>query len=217
MTIQWKLSPVHECIPFVFLKEFHKSTADLPNSLQSRITITGAEDTCGFSGRYMGSQKAPDMSIKFRDFDEKRSLKTVFEVGFAENYHDLVQDAKSWLEGKHTVVLVILTNVEEMPPFKSPLQHLSDIELAQLNLPDSLTIEESDFSFQDEYGPVMYQGLCWVGKITSASLEIWRRDSVTGLARIDGDRFVSLFLNSVSSYTNITGYFRQYQLQAKTQ
>lgn len=216
MTIQWKPSPVHECIPFVFLKEFYKSTADLPDSLQSRITINGAEDTRGFSWRYMGSQKAPDMSIKFRDFDGERRLKSVFEVGFAEDYHDLVQDAKRWLEGKYTVVLVILANVQELPPYKSPLQHLSDIEFAQLNLPDSLTIEESDFSFQDEYGPVMYQGLCWVGKISSASLEIWRRDSVKGLARIDGDRFVSLFLNSISSYTNITGYFRQYPLQAKT-
>ena len=192
MTIQCMPSPVHECIPSVFLKEFYKSTADLPDSLQSRISTAGAEDMRGFSGRYAGSQKAPDLSIKFRDPDGKRRLKCVFEVGFAENYNDLVQDAQRWLEGKQTIVLVVLANVEEMPPYKDPMRDLSETEFAQLNFSGSSTVEESDFRLQGEYGPVMYQGLCWAGNIVSVSLEIWRRDPITGLARKDGDRFVSL-------------------------
>ena len=198
MIIQCMPSPLHEFIPSVFLKEFYKSTADLPESLQSRISIAGAEDMRGFSGRYTGSQKAPDLSIKFRDPDGKRRVKCVFEIGFAENYNDLVQDARRWLEGKQTILLVILANVEETPPYQNPMQELSEMDFAQLDFPGSLTIEENDFAVQGEYGPVMYKGLCWVGNIASASLEIWRRDPDTGQARIDGDRFVSLFLTTVA-------------------
>ena len=216
MTIQCMPSPIHESIPSVFLRKFHQSTADLPDSLQSRIDVSGSEDTRGFSGRYSGSQKAPDLSIKFQDFDGKRRLKCVFEVGFAENCNDLVQDARRWLEGKQSVVLVILANFEEMPSYKNPMKDLSSVEFIQLNFPGSLTIEESDFTLQGEYGPVIYRGLCWAGKIASASLEIWRRDSVTRLARKDGDRIVSLSLINVAPYTNlsITGSFWQYSLQS---
>ena len=199
MTIQCMPSPVHECIPSVFLQKFLESIADLPDSLKSRISTAGAEDFRGFSGRYTGSKKTPDLSIKFRDPDGKRRLKSVFEVGFAENYNDLVQDAKKWFEGKQTIVSVVLANVEEMPPYKNPMNGLSETEFAQLNFPGSTTVEESDFRLQGEYGPVTYQGLCWAGKIASVSLEIWRRDPVTGLAKKDGDRFVSPFPISVAS------------------
>ncbi|KAL9124004.1 MAG: hypothetical protein Q9217_006623 [Psora testacea] len=166
--------------------DFMKS-ADLPDSIDTKIEIT-AESINGFSGKYAGSEKTPDLLIKFEDPDGETRVKFVFEVGFAENYNELVKDAQGWLEGKQTIALVVLANVEELPPYKDPIRHLSDTEFAQLELPDSAEIEGSNFSMQGEYGPAVYKGLCWVGRIASVSLEIWRRDSVTGLARRHSDR-----------------------------
>jgi len=57
--------------------------------------------------------KFPDATIQFR---VKRKLlpSVVFEVGFSENYSDLVSDAKQWLEkSRGKTRLVILVNVEE--------------------------------------------------------------------------------------------------------
>lgn len=187
MIVQCMPSPVHELIPSIFLQELHESLANLPATLKSRIHTAGTEDMRGFQGKYAGSQKAPDLSIKFRDADGKRRLKCVFEVGFSENYEDLVQDARRWLEGKESVVLVILAKYEEIPRYQNPFKNLSDTQLEDLDLPDSRELEEDDFDLEGEYGPVVYKGLRWVGKISSALLEIWRRDPLTKLAERDGE------------------------------
>ena len=82
----------------------------------------------------------------------------MFEVGYSKNYNDLVQDARRWLEGQETVVLVIIAKFEKMPPYKNPMQDLSETEFAQLNFPKSLTVKEGDFNLQGDYGPVTYKG-----------------------------------------------------------
>ncbi|KAL1967573.1 hypothetical protein VTN77DRAFT_3088 [Rasamsonia byssochlamydoides] len=53
-----------------------------------------------------------------------------------------------------------------------------------------------------EYGPITYQGLTWVGVISEAYLEIWRRDATTKSPMLDGAR-IDLF-DTPSNLSRIT-------------
>jgi len=58
--------------------------------------------------------KFPDATIEFGAESSMKLQSVVFEVGFSENYTDLVSDAKQWLErSRGKTRLVILVNIEE--------------------------------------------------------------------------------------------------------
>ncbi len=68
--------------------------------------------------------------------------------------------------------------------YRDPSCQFSDQEKAELYCQE-LRVKAQDFNADDQFGPSTYKGFQCVGKISSASLEIWRRNSKTGLATKD--------------------------------
>jgi hypothetical protein len=182
-------SPLHESVIPIFNTAFVIARESLPASVKSRINIIANEDINHFGGRYKGSDKTLDLAIKFKNAEGDIEVKFVIEVGFAEKYDDLVQDTKMWLEGKPNVSMVVLVNFQETPDYRNPLRNIDDEDFEQLGFPKEL--KTSMFSLAGDYGPAMYKGLAWVGQISTAVVEIWKRNPTTGLATQVGDRVVS--------------------------
>jgi hypothetical protein len=61
------------------------------------------EEMKGFSGEYAGSSKVADLAIQINNADDELENKMDFEIGFSQDYEDLVKDAKLWLEGMKSV------------------------------------------------------------------------------------------------------------------
>ena len=97
-----------------------------------------------------------------------------------------------WLEGKQEVSLVVLVKFTESLSDQCPTRGLDDEELEELEFPEPAGIDFDDFNSEKEYGPVTYKGLQWVGWISEAFMELWRRDPATGLATKVGHRRVRL-------------------------
>ncbi|KAH0551556.1 hypothetical protein GP486_007227 [Trichoglossum hirsutum] len=143
-----------------------------------------------------GLRKDPDLQVGFKRRGEgglvSYKIKLVMEVGFSEKYPFLVQHAKLWLEGKRGVSLAIIVGFEEFPVYRSPLGKLGYEDVERLykqyqgfkSLPN-----EPDFPFTaiGDFGPMTYEGLTWIGRIT-AFMETWIRDPVTGSAILNGNR-----------------------------
>ena len=189
MIIQCMPSPLQQCFSEAFLTAVHRTTGDLPPSVDATITTTSNEDFNEFSGRYAGSVKIPDAAVFHDDINGNLHVKVAMEVGFAENYEDLAQDIRKWLEGAGAAI-AILVKIEEAPVYRNPSSNLSDQQKAEL-YSRTLRVETQDFRADGEFGPATYKGLKWVGEIASASLEVWKRDSRTGLAVTDRDAIVS--------------------------
>lgn len=187
LIIQCMPSPVHESITSIFTRGFIAAQESLPGQLSSRISTAANRDFRGFGGHYTGSNKTPDLAVQFKNDAGNREIKFVLEVGFSETYEDLLQDAKLWLEGKHEVSVVVLVKFEETPSYQCPVR---DEDLEALEFPSESEINIVDFELQEEYGPVVYKGLQWVGCISTAYMEVWKRDPVTGLATKNGNRIV---------------------------
>ena len=185
-------SSVHESVVSPFSRGFFKATADLPLSVQTRMNIATNQNFRGFTGRYSGSSKTPDLAVEFENADGSHEIKFILEVGFSETYEDLVEDARLWLEGKEEVSLVVLVKFTVNPGYQCPARGLDDEELERLEFPDPADIRVQDFTSTGEYGPVTYNGLQWAGQISEAFMELWRRDPDTGLAFRDGRRRVRL-------------------------
>jgi hypothetical protein len=184
-------SPVHESIASTFAEGFYAAKATLPAPLRTRITAVTNEEFSGFGGQYSGSNKTPDLAIKFKNAKGDLEPKFVLEVGFSETYDDLVRDARMWLEGRNDVSIFVLAKFEETPKYRCPVRHLDDKDFEQLRFPETTELRTSDFNLDDEHGPATYKGSMWVGRISAASIEIWKRDPVTGLATQNGSPVVS--------------------------
>jgi hypothetical protein len=159
----------------------------LPDQLSSRINVTANQDDFGFGGSYTGSEKIADLAVEFENDAGKYEKKFVLEVGFSETYEDLVRDVTLWLEGKHEVAIAVLVKFEETPSYQCPVR---DEDFEALEFPSVPEINEVDFKLEKEYGPVVYKGLHWVGCISAAYMEVWKRNPVTGLATKNGNRIV---------------------------
>ena len=182
---------MHESITSTIAEGFYAVRSTLPPSLRTRIYISGNQECCGFGGRYAGSNKTPDFAVEFENAKGDVETKFVLEVGFSETYKELVQDAKMWLEGRGDVCVFVLANVEETPKYRCPVGHFDNEDFEQLGLPGFTELRTSDFNLEGEYGPATCKGLVWVGQISAVSIEIWKRDAVTGLATRDGSPIVS--------------------------
>ncbi|KAI9773366.1 MAG: hypothetical protein M1840_007581 [Geoglossum simile] len=187
LIIQFMPCPVRESVVSIFSAGFISATADLPAPVRRNIATVTGQDFIGFGGKYLGSGKRPDLAVLFKDAGARKA-KFILEVGFAETYEDLVQDAKMWLEGKHEVSVVVLAKFEETPAYRCPTRDFNDEDFERLESPPALELDGSSIRLDGEYGPAIYKGLAWVGRISTAFMEVWKRDPVTGLATQNGDR-----------------------------
>ena len=187
-------SPAHGLIVQIVQEGFSAAIRSLPTSIRRRVAINSNVQTNNFRGKYEGSVKFADVRIVFRKQSVEWICETMFalEVGFSQSYDSLVQDAKLWLEGQPKMSVVVLIKLEETPKYQNPILELTDKELERLGLLDPNEIQSQDF-IVDNRGYLIYRGLTWVGDITEAFVEVWRRDPITGLAFQDGGRTVSCY------------------------
>ncbi|KAG0633943.1 hypothetical protein HOY80DRAFT_1101749 [Tuber brumale] len=159
----------------------------LPASIKNKIRIARNEKFAGFQGRYRGSDKTPDAALKIESAVGGEVVKFVLEVRLSETYDMLVEDAKMWLEGRETVSAVMLIKIVETPDYKCPVHDLDNEQFSQLGFPNGQKITGKIFTLKHIYGPAIYKGLHWVGKITGF-IEIWKRNPGSGSAVRFGDR-----------------------------
>jgi hypothetical protein len=195
----------------------------------------------GFEGQYFGSGKIADLAALITNAKGDHEAKMVIEIGFSENYEDLIKDATMWLEGMSSVSLCVLVGFEEEPRYQCPVDNNMDEE--ELGFPDPRQLKPHHFRLKGPFGPAIYKGLDneelgdeepdneelgdeesdnelkWVGKISTAFLERWRRDARTGRAKKSGNRVVSYILLMRMSLTNWyvigTSYGSQCQVQTE--
>ena len=149
-----------------------------------------------FEGIYTWSERMPELALDIDYGMGVSEVKFVAEVAFLETYEELVQNAKLWLEGSETVSVVMLVKLEEAPCYRCPMQDLTESEFAKLEFPPWDEISNIPFTRSGPYGPVMYKGIVWVGKI-SGFFEFWALDPVTRLASRIMTRKVSNSLRNV--------------------
>jgi len=189
-------SPMHEKILPIISDGFGLTLRRLPPSIRRRIAIVRNQGFAAFQGKYNGSQKAPDLALQVTNDAGGREVKFVVEVGLSESYEELISDAKMWLEGTRTVSLVMLIKFEETPRYECPTKNLTDRQLAELRFPQPIEIMNEPFTLTGPYGPAVYKGLVWMGKV-SGFFEFWGRNSLSGLATCVTSRMVCYSLRNV--------------------
>ncbi|OAX84636.1 hypothetical protein ACJ72_01000 [Emergomyces africanus] len=121
------------------------------------------------------SQYNPDFAIS----SDSRPLFLALEVGFGERYDDLLDTAKEVLLKSLTTKFFVIVKIVEKPLYQSPLKlsdHFSKSR-SEIPIPLNLSPENCHRSDADPEGPLMVNGLRWVGKI-SAFWEVWSRDAL---------------------------------------
>jgi hypothetical protein len=151
-------TPIHETIQFGFMKAIAKAEADLPLPAQC-FCVTGQEMN-GFGGQYLGTVKTADLAVQITDADDEMETKMVVEIGFSEEYEDLIKDAKLWLEGMNSVSLCVLVSFEEEPRYRCPVDYNMDEEkFKRLGFPDPRDLKPKHFHLEGPFGPAIYKGL----------------------------------------------------------
>jgi len=86
---------------------------------------------------------------------------------------------------------------------------MDEEEFEKLEIPHQSKLKPKDFHLEGTFGPATYKELdnkklVWVGRISSAYLEWWKRDDNTGKAERHGNRVVShLSLMEIAFLTNL--------------
>jgi hypothetical protein len=173
--IECMVGPLHETVVTAFGRAVEHAREALPASDRPGIFITTGLDYNSFSGKYAGSYKTADFLL-MREKDGINEPYFVIEVGFSESYEDLVNDAKLWLEGNEKVFSVFLIKIKESPAYRCPAGHLSSSALERMGFSKPFDINDTHFSVKGEYGPVTWNTLRWVGKISTVAVEAWQRD-----------------------------------------
>jgi len=148
--------------------------------------MTG-EDVNEFVGDYRGTNKIADLAVQVRNGRGTLDTKLVVEIGFSEDYDNLVKDVTIWLEGMRSVSLCALVSFVEEPRYSCPVDYanLDEQEFKALAFPEP-DIRAEDFELEGPFGPVVYRGQKWVGAISGA-FEWWKRDR-SGRAKKYGER-----------------------------
>jgi len=195
LTFQPWLGPIQLSIISIIYEDFVVACRSLLLSIRDRISIARNQKYEIFEGICTGSEKVPDLALRIKPDMRVRQVKFVAKIGFSETYEELVQDAKLWLKGKKTVSLVMLIKLEEDPYYLCPMQNFTESEFEQ-EFPPMNEIEDQLFTLSGPYGPAVYKGFVWVGKI-SVSFEFWALDPVTRLASCITTRMVSNSLRNI--------------------
>lgn len=191
--IKWMSSPLHEPFASFFVENCFVAKQNLRPEIASQARIVGTQRVGAFKGAYEGSKKEPDVLFKYIGQDHNVLHTAVVEIGFAETYEELVEDAKLWIEGTGDVKTVILIKVEESPCYRCPTGMLEDGEIRGLGFPRPIGVDTSMVSRQDakdSFGPLQINNLVWVNKI-SVFFKFWIRDEASGKAKQKGTRAVS--------------------------
>lgn len=201
LVIQCMPSPTHETIVTTFAEAFYAARLSLPHRYRNNLVPVTGENFNNFEGRYRGSGRIPDLAVQIRGNAGNLEYKFVLEVGFSESSDLLLQSAKLWIEGTSTVSIVVLVNLVEVRMYRCPISNLPDEAFDALQLP--LTVTDSMFELPiHHYGPATYRGLHWTGEISTAQVEVWKKDALTGDAYRDGQRMVCIFLTFLVSNAN---------------
>ena len=194
--IQWMPSGIHEAFISPFIGSNEIATQDMRPDVVSRLEALGSQRVEAFIGAYEGSKKEADVLFKYVQQNRDVLYTAAVEIGFAQTYEQLVEDAKLWIEGNHDIKTVILIKVEEDPQYLSPISRLEDDQIRELDFPDFRDLRQSMVvpqDLNDSFGPLQLNGLDWVGKM-SVFLEVWKRNETTREAMQQGNRMVSFKL-----------------------
>ncbi|MCJ1357674.1 MAG: hypothetical protein MMC33_007670 [Icmadophila ericetorum] len=190
LTIRCTPSPFHESVTKIFSRALIFATDMLPASIGLRIGYTTLEIE-DFRGIYRGSRQAPDFALTLSSEEGIDFIKLVVEVGFGESYEELVQEATKWLEGKPEVSVVVLLKLEETKSTGEDSMaalNAKDDKFACLDSANWTEFNASAIDLLEDFGPARFKGIEWVGKISTAYMEVWKRDA-TGLAARVGNRY----------------------------
>ncbi|KAG0133134.1 hypothetical protein HOY82DRAFT_556880 [Tuber indicum] len=192
LNIYCRSSALRDCLVLTIFRGFSFATDILSTDMGVPVAISGLEPFNRFGGRYDGSEKTTDSALTVKDAaTDDYEVKFAYEVGLSETYDMLVKEARMWLEGTKTVSAVMIVKIQEDPDYRCPTQNLSDEDFSRLEFPSLLEIQKRNFTLESAYGPAVYKGFTWVGRI-SGFIEIWRREPVSGLATRIGNR-INLF------------------------
>jgi hypothetical protein len=182
-------SPLHESIVTILNEEIIVTKKSLPQYIDKTISTTCGLDYDDFGDKWAYSQKRPDLAIRVENAFEELEFKWVLEVGFAETYEQLVEDMKLWLEGCESISMAVLVKFTETPAYKCPVSFDQDLE--ELCIPSMpAEVRSRDVVANGDFGPIFYRDQQWVGHISEAFMEVWKRD--TNIAKRQDDR-IDLF------------------------
>lgn len=95
-----------------------------------------------------------------------------------------------------SVRVVLIAKYQESPKYTNPLEKLNKEQIERLRS-NYTAVDTSHFTMQETYGPVVYEGSMWAGRITEAFVEVWKRNPGTGVAEKFGGRIDLLSGNSL--------------------
>lgn len=206
---------VHESIQHCFTRAIDQAEIDLPYPAQCFCVQGQAMNR--FDGQYLGTVKIADLAVQIRNARGQMETKLIIEIGFSEEYDDLINDVRLWLEGMNSVSMCMLVSFDEEPRYQCPVNdNMKMKKFKKLGFPDPEELRPEDFHLEGPFGPAIYKGhangeldnedeepddeepddkeLVWVGHISTAFLERWIRDAQTGKAKKIGNRRVSYIL-----------------------
>ena len=151
--------------------KFYVATFSLPEQYELQ-TFTCQYNIRHFNeGLYKFSERSADFALICDDGHGNMDHTFVLEVRYLESYEYWVELARLWLEGAKTVSVCCLIVVHEDPVYQSPLRHIPNDQLKQLQLPWGL--REHHFAVvPGSHGPATAYGFNWTGQIKSARMEI---------------------------------------------
>ena len=195
---------IHQTLPSLFLQQLYGSFDGIGH-IRKKVSVSTALHFNGFSGKYAGSIKIPDLAVAFSDLKGDDLLKLVVKVGFSESYEDLIEDAKLWLEGLNTVNVVVLAKFLEDPSYEDPLSSLSKEKQCQFYHGNKGGIGAGDVTLVGTQGPAEYGGYSGWGESVWHSLrygpEMWPR---VMLKEGDRDQYASDFQSQCSQLTDLS-------------
>ncbi|KAK9365674.1 hypothetical protein V1509DRAFT_570528 [Lipomyces kononenkoae] len=145
-----------------------------PESI-GRIVDVGSSDARGSHGGYERSVKQADGLFEYCGRGGE-PVTVAIEVGFSENYKDLLDDKDIWIQGCHAkaCVLICLTESLRFRNPADPFENIGDVaaekEDMNLHADDAVPLDGSYFP------QIIYRDHVWAGGLTKAFIEVWRAD-----------------------------------------
>jgi hypothetical protein len=148
---------VHESIQHCFAKAIDQAEIDLPYPAQCFCVQGQAMNQ--FDGQYLGSVKIADLAVQIRNARGQMETKLVVEIGFSEEYDDLINDVRLWLEGMNSVSMCMLVSFNEEPRYQCPVNdNMKKKRFKKLGFPDPGELRPEDFYLEGPFGPAIYKG-----------------------------------------------------------
>ena len=139
----------------------------MPRPARKDFMVSSGKEFTGFSGKYEGSVKVPDLALELKDSRGCFEPHVVVEVGMSETDEELLGDIHLWMSCE-SIEAVIILNVKETKRYRFP-------ENARDKIPTQASIAKDDCHLVDAWGPVVYQGFVFVESIGEVSLEVWTK------------------------------------------